>query len=104
MRSTNACSSTEPSSANGVTIAVSISPKPDIAAQYPTGPACFAGRVPLTPEELHARYAGQATLVRRGGRAHPAAFAPMAELAVQRVPARVSSGLRRAAAPFLDAA
>src|SRR3954447_14402366 len=60
--------------------------------------------VPLTPEELHARYAGHATLVRRGEQAYPAAYTAQRVLRVTRVPARVSSGLRRAAAPLLDAA
>lgn len=59
---------------------------------------------PPDPELLAARYGAQAAVVRRAGRVYPAAMEVHERLDVVRVPARVASGLRRAAAPWRDAA
>jgi len=56
------------------------------------------------PEWLAARYAPYATIVRRGGRAYPAAYEARAALAVRRGPAHVDSELRAAGAPYVAAA
>lgn len=55
------------------------------------------------PEELAARYGGEAAVVRRAGRTYPAAVAPRDALRVVRVPGRVLTGLRAAGRPYLEA-
>jgi hypothetical protein len=85
-------------------MAVRIAPRPDIGSEYLTDQRSFAVVPPLPPDELAARYAADAAIVRRGGRTYPAAIEARGTLRVERGDAVVvDAALRDMGAPYLAA-